>query len=189
MASCLILVEGSKGITAKGSSIEDPSKNKLIDTSKNKRSLPLLLGEAWSEDLNQGYFGSSSEEWAMPRPESSHVGCDGWAADTGFNIVYPEPNPKTLTIVKETRVPVPVEKQIPYPVYKEVPYPVHVKVPQPYPVEQKVLVPVKVTHAVPEIIHKPVPVEKIVRVPVEVSFSKISHLFQGIILTCHRTLL
>lgn len=168
MALGLILVEGSKEATDKES-----SKVKPEETAKNKRSLPLLLGEAWSEDLNQEYLGGSSEEWALPRP------CDqGIVGTEEFNVAPLEVIPKTITIVKETRVPVPVEKQIPYPVYKEVPYPVHVKVPQPYPVEKKVLVPVKVTHEVPEIVHKPFPVEKIVKVPVEVSFFKIFFSFK-----------
>lgn len=168
MASCLILAESSN--EARDKQNKNDNASKLGDTSKNKRSLPLLLGETWSEDLGQGYIGSSAEEWPIPRSEGLHVGCDGWSGGTEvLNIGYMVPPPKTVTIVKETRVPVPVEKQIPYPVYKEVPYPVHVKVPQPYPVEKKVLIPVKVTHTVPEIVHKPVPVERIVKVPVEVS--------------------
>lgn len=144
---------------------ETKEESKVADSVKNKRSLPLLLGEAWSEDL-----GRESSEWIGLESTGENLQ-GGWVPDcgwkgpasSGFNI-----DEKTVTIVKETRVPVPVEKRIPYPVYKEVPYPVHVKVPQPYPVEKIVNVPVKVTEKVPEVIHKPVPVEKIVKVPVQV---------------------
>lgn len=179
LALGLILVEGFKLTdTKKGSNVED--------TAKNKRSLSLLFGQAWSGELGKESLGTSTGEWASYATKSEGLdggwleggkggwqeSSKGWAEgveSTGWSDGGLEKEHKIITIVKETKIPVTIEKKVPYPVYKEIPYPVHVKVPQPYPVEKIVEVPVKVAHPIHEVIHKPVPFEKIVKVPIEVN--------------------
>ncbi|XP_033215663.1 keratinocyte proline-rich protein-like [Belonocnema kinseyi] len=79
---------------------------------------------------------------------------------------------KTLTIVKQIPVPVPIEKTVHYPVIKNIPYMVKVPVPEPYPLERKIPYPVNVYVKTPVKIPEPVAVYKEVPYAVPVAVDR-----------------